>query len=285
MTPTTEISLRSPAFPTWCPGCGDFGIWSALKKALAELAIPQEQLVIVFGVGCSGNMADFLHSYGFHALHGRALPNAEAIKLANHNLKVLVVAGDGDTYGEGMGHFIAACRGNHDVTLLVHDNEVYGLTTGQAAPTMDKGRKTKSTPTGTIETPVNPIATAVTAGATWVGRGFAGNIPYTTQLLKLAMQHKGFAVLDVFQPCVTFNKVNTHLWYNERVYKIEGEPNKDKMKAIQWSYESEKLPIGVFYEDKKQLAYHEQVPALKEEPLILQSIEKVSLTKSLQEFR
>lgn len=286
MNPTTEVSLRSPVFPTWCPGCGDFGIWSSLKKALSELAIPQEQLVIVFGVGCSGNMADFLRCYGFHALHGRALPNAEGIKLSNHKLKVIVIAGDGDTYGEGMGHFIAACRGNHDITLLVHDNEVYGLTTGQASPTMDKGRKTKSTPTGTIEVPVNPIALAVNSGATWVGRGFAGNIPYTTELIKLAIQHKGFSLLDVFQPCVTFNKVNTHIWYNERVYKIEGETNTDKLKAVQWTYESEKLPIGVFYEDKNQKAYHEQVAALDEDqPLISQATNRVNLTNSLAEFK
>ncbi len=286
MTPTTEVSLKSPIFPTWCPGCGDFGIWSSLKKALAELAIPQEQLVIVFGVGCSGNMADFLRCYGFHALHGRALPNAEAIKLANHHLKVIVVAGDGDTYGEGMGHFIAACRGNHDITLIVHDNEVYGLTTGQASPTMDQGRKTKSTPTGTIEVPVNPLALAVNSGASWVGRGFAGNIPYTTELVKQAIQHKGFSLLDIFQPCVTFNKVNTHLWYNERVYKIEGEANQDKLKAIGLTYESDKLPIGVFYQNTNQKAYHEQVMVLeKDQTLFSQSIAQVSLAKSLQEYK
>lgn len=284
MTPTTEASLKSPVFPTWCPGCGDFGIWSSLKKALTELAIPQEQLVIVFGVGCSGNMADFLHCYGFHALHGRALPVAEAIKLTNHNLKVLVVAGDGDTYGEGMGHFIAAARGNHDITLMVHNNEVYGLTTGQASPTMDKGRKGKSTPLGVVEIPVNPISMAVTSGATWVGRGFAGNLPYTTELIKQAMQHKGFSLLDVFQPCVTFNKVNTHIWYNERVYKLEGEPNGDKMKAISWSLESEKLPIGIFYQDTNQKAYHEQLPVLGTKPLINQTIDQVSLRKTLSEF-
>lgn len=285
MTPTSQQSLQSPVFPTWCPGCGDFGIWASLKNALVELAIPEEQLVIVFGVGCSGNMADFVRCYGFHALHGRALPVAEGIKLTNHGLKVLVVAGDGDTYGEGMGHFIAACRGNHDITLVVHDNEVYGLTTGQASPTMEQGRKTKSTPTGTIEVPINPIATAVMAGATWVGRGFAGNLAYTTELMKLALQHKGFSLLDVFQPCVTFNKVNTHMWYNERVQKIEEGHNGDKMKAIQWSYESDKLPIGVFYEDTGRSAYHEQVVALEKGPLVSQPIDKVSLASTLQEFR
>ena len=285
MSQITDTTLKSPIFPTWCPGCGDYGIWSAIKKALVELAIPEEQLVIVFGVGCSGNMADFIRCYGFHALHGRSLPVAESIKLANHGLKVLVVAGDGDTYGEGMGHFIASCRGNHDITLLVHDNQTYGLTTGQAAPTTEHGRHTKSTPTGQIEVPVNPVALAVSAGATWIGRGYAGNIPFTTDLVKKAINHKGFSVLDVFQPCVTFNKVNTHMWYNQRVKPIEDQAiNSDKTKAWSMSQQADTLPIGVFYEDTVTQAYHEQVLALKEKTLISQSIEKVSLTQTLQRY-
>lgn len=284
-TNITDSTLKSPIFPTWCPGCGDYGIWSAIKKALVELAIPEEQLVIVFGVGCSGNMADFIRCYGFHALHGRSLPVAESIKLANHGLKVIVVAGDGDTYGEGMGHFIASCRGNHDITLLVHDNQTYGLTTGQAAPTTEHGRKTKSTPTGQVEVPVNPVALAVSAGATWIGRGYAGNIPFTTDLIKKAINHKGFSVLDVFQPCVTFNKVNTHMWYNQRVKPIEDPaPNTDKGKAWSMSQDIDTLPIGVFYEDAVTQAYHEQVPNLNDKPLIAQSIEKVSLAKPLQRY-
>lgn len=285
MTPISETTLHSPIFPTWCPGCGDYGIWASLKKALSELAIPEEELVMVFGVGCSGNMADFLRVYGFHALHGRSIPVAEAIKLANHNLKVIIIAGDGDTYGEGMGHFIAAARGNHDITLIVHNNGVYGLTTGQASPTSEKGRKTKSTPTGVVEVPVNPVAVAVTSGATWVGRGFAGNIPFTTELIKKAIEHKGFSLLDIFQPCVTFNKVNTAIWYNQRISKIEEQSNTDKLKAIQWSLETEKLPVGVFYEDTTQQPYHEQVPALKDKSLVAQSIEKISLAQILLEFK
>ncbi len=285
MTPISETTLHSPIFPTWCPGCGDYGIWASLKKALTELAIPEEQLVMIFGVGCSGNMADFLRVYGFHALHGRSIPVAEAVKLANHNLKVIVIAGDGDTYGEGMGHFIAACRGNHDITLIVHNNGVYGLTTGQASPTSEKGRKTKSTPTGVVEIPANPIAIAVTSGATWVGRGLAGDIPFTTELIKKALNHKGFSLLDIFQPCVTFNKVNTAIWYNQRVSKLENESGTDKLKAIQWSLETEKLPIGVFYEDTTQPPYHEQVPALKNGPLVAQSIDKISLEATLQEYK
>lgn len=284
-TPTSEITLKSPIFPTWCPGCGDYGIWSAIKKALSELAIPEEQLVIVFGVGCSGNMADFLRCYGFHALHGRALPVAESIKLANHGLKVLVVAGDGDTYGEGMGHFIAACRGNHDITLLVHDNQTYGLTTGQTAPTTEQGKKTKSTPTGQVEVPVNPVALAVSAGASWVGRGYAGNIPLTSELIKQAMNHKGFSVVDVFQPCVTFNKVNTHMWYNQRVAPVDATYDRTKREnAWAISQNHEKLALGVLFEDTAASAYHEQVPNLSKGPLTTQSIEHVSLKEMMSQY-
>lgn len=281
---TSNDTLKSPNFPTWCPGCGDYGIWSAIKKALVESNIPEEQLVIVFGVGCSGNMADFLRCYGFHALHGRSLTNAEAIKLANHDLKVVVIAGDGDTYGEGMGHFIAACRGNHDVTLIVHDNQVYGLTTGQAAPTTPAGWKTKSTPTGQIEVPVNPIAISVSAGATFVARGYAGNIPVTADLIKRAINHKGFSVVDTFQPCVTFNKHNTHAWYNERLHVLDDARDKtDKMEAIKLSMDTEKLHLGVLYETTTQPAYHESVPNLSKGTLVSQFPTQVSLEKSFEQ--
>lgn len=285
MSTTSDITLKSPIFPTWCPGCGDYGIWSAIKKALIESAIPEEELVIVFGVGCSGNMADFLRCYGFHALHGRGLANAEAIKMANHKLKVLVIAGDGDTYGEGMGHFIAACRGNHDITLLVHDNQVYGLTTGQAAPTTPKDRKTKSTPTGQVEVPVNPIALAVSSGATFVARGYAGNIPLTAELIKKAIAHRGFSLVDTLQPCVTFNKHNTHAWYNEHIGLLDENRDKtDKMAAIQLSSDPEKLQLGVLYEDPNQRPYHECVPLLREKSLIEQFPAQVSLTASLSQY-
>lgn len=282
---TSNDTLKSPNFPTWCPGCGDYGIWSAIKKALVESNIPEEQLVIVYGVGCSGNMADFIRSYGFHGLHGRALTNAEAIKLANHDLKVIVVAGDGDTYGEGMGHFIAACRGNHDVTLIVHDNQVYGLTTGQAAPTTPSGWKTKSTPAGQIEVPVNPITLAVASGATFVARGYAGNIPVTADLIKRAIAHKGFSLVDTFQPCVTFNKHNTHAWYNERIALLD--ENRDKtnmMEAMSLSMDTEKLHVGLLYEQTGRPAYHESVAHLEKGPLVKQFQSTVSLQESLTQY-
>ncbi|MEP7167154.1 MAG: thiamine pyrophosphate-dependent enzyme [Candidatus Woesebacteria bacterium] len=282
---TSDITLKSPNFPTWCPGCGDYGIWSAIKKALVESNIPEEQLVIVYGVGCSGNMADFLRCYGFHALHGRALPVAEAIKLANHDLKVLVIAGDGDTYGEGMGHFVAACRGNHDITLLVHNNQVYGLTTGQAAPTTPKGWETKSTPTGQIEVPVNPIAIAASTGASFIARGYAGNIPFTSELIKKAINHKGFSLVDTFQPCVTFNKHNTHVWYNEHTNKLdETRDTSDPMEAIKLSMDPEKLHLGVLYENQTVKPYHEWVPNLTKGSLVKQFATQVSLAESFKQY-
>lgn len=281
-----ETNLRSPIFPTWCPGCGDFGIWAAIKKALIESQIPAEQLVVCFDIGCSGNMADFLRVYGFHTLHGRALPIAEGIKMANHGLKVLVIGGDGGMYGEGMGHFIAACRGNHDITLLVHDNQTYGLTTGQTSPTTTQGVATKSTPQGVIEVPANPLGLAITSGASWVGRSYAGDIMYTADLLKKAMNHKGFSLLDVFQPCVTFNKRNTHQWFQQRVVKIEtiqGYSPENAAKAWELTQSTEQLPIGVFYE-RQVKPYHEMVTTLAKGPLYDAFPTKVDLSQAIADL-
>lgn len=277
----SKESLASPYFPTWCPGCGNFGVWTAFKNALAELQLPEEEVVIVYGVGCSGNMADFNRVYGFHALHGRAIPNAIAIKAANHRLKVVVVAGDGDTYGEGLNHFISAMRGNHDITLLVHDNEVYGLTTGQAAPTLEKGRTTKSTPLGTPETAINPLGLAITADCSFVARGFAGNISHLTSLIKQAIQHEGFSLVDMFQPCFTFNKINTYHYFKERVYNLQDMQHDihNKMSAWEKTHEQEKLPIGVFYENPTAISFHKSLPQLAAAPLVQQSIEQTNLDK------
>lgn len=282
----SKASLESPYFPTWCPGCGNFGVWTALKNALVELSIPEEELVIVYGVGCSGNMADFNRVYGFHALHGRAIPNAVAIKLANHRLKVIVVAGDGDTYGEGLNHLISAMRGNHDITMLVHDNQVYGLTTGQTAPTTAKGTKTKSTPAGAPEVPVNPIGFALTADATYIARGFAGNIKHLTKLIKDAILHPGFSLVDMFQPCFTFNRVNTYHYFKERVYNLQEQGFNADNKIIAWekTFEHDKLSTGVFYHDPHSTPFHQTLSQLEAGPLVRQSIERVQMDKALQPY-
>ena len=282
----SKTSLHSPYFPTWCPGCGNFGVWTAFKNALAELHIPEEDVVIVYGVGCSGNMADFNRVYGFHALHGRAIPNAVAIKLANHKMKVIVVAGDGDTYGEGLNHFISACRGNQDITLLVHDNQVYGLTTGQAAPTTEKGTLTKSTPLGAPEMAINPIGLALTADATFIARGFSGNISHLTGLIKRAILHEGFSLVDMFQPCFTFNHLNTYHYFKELTYDLqaEGFEGKNKVEAWEKSREHDRLPIGVFFEDTEMLPFHKTLKQLEAAPLIKQSIAERDISKMIASY-
>lgn len=287
MSTHTPQTLKSSIFPTWCPGCGDFGIWASLKQAIVELQIPEEQLVLVYGVGCSGNMADFNRVYGFHALHGRSIGNAEAIKLANQDLKVIVIAGDGDTYGEGLNHFLTAIRGNHDITLIIHDNQVYGLTTGQNSPTTAKGTKTKSSPLGVVDRPINPIGLALSADATFAARGYAGKIPHLTGLMKQAIMHPGCALLDVFQPCVTFNKINTHQWFQTKVVDLQEQNHDITNKAAAWqkSYEEQTLPIGVFYEDKNSVPYHKQLPQLQQNSLINMWSEKRNIQPLLNLFQ
>lgn len=287
MSTHTHQTLKSPIMPTWCPGCGDFGIWASLRQALVELALPEEEVVLVYGVGCSGNMADFNRVYGFHALHGRAIGNAEAIKLANHKLKVIVIAGDGDTYGEGMNHFLTAVRGNHDITLIVHDNQVYGLTTGQNSPTTTKGTKTKSSPLGVVDNPVNPIGLALSADGTFAARGYAGKIPHLTNLMKQAIMHPGFSLVDVFQPCVTFNKVNTHQWFQAKIYDLQeaGHDIHNRELAWQKTFEFDNMPIGIFYQHTESVPYHAQLPQLQERPLIEQWSSKRNIEPLLAQFR
>lgn len=272
-------------FPTWCPGCGNFGIWAAVKSAFKILGFTRENLAIVFGIGCSGNSNDFFWVNSFHALHGRAVPMAIGIKIANHDLPVVVIAGDGDTYGEGGNHLLHACRGNHDITVLVHDNRVYGLTTGQVAPTAIKGFKAKSTPEGIIETPVNPIALAVTQGATYVAQGFSGDISYTTDLIVKAITHKGFSLVNIFQPCVTFNPMTTYSWYRERIYKLDAQnhDSSDKNQALQKSLEAEeKIPLGIIYQSERP-TYTGSLSQLSGKPLVALS-EKRNLEVFRKEF-
>ncbi len=256
--------------PTWCPGCGDWGIGIAIKTALVQTGLRPAQVAVVFGIGCSGNMNDFLNASAIHSLHGRAIPTAIGIKLANHQLPVLVVAGDGDCYGEGGNHLLHACRGNHDLTVIVHDNRVYGLTTGQVAPTAQKGVRSKSTPSGVIETPIDPLALALTQGATFIAQAFAGDVVQMTEIIKQGISHRGFSLINVLQPCITFNKVNTYQYYLKRVYKLEEKYDKtnwEKAMATIKTTESEHFPLGVLYQVDKP-TYHHQLPQLKDnEPL------------------
>lgn len=280
------MNLRTPIFPTWCPGCGDFGIWGALKNALTKLEISEEKLVIVFDIGCSGNMADFIRVYGFHSLHGRAIPVAEGIAMANSDLSVIVVGGDGGLYGEGMGHLIAAAKTNINMTVIVHNNQTYGLTKGQASPTTAMGIKTGSTPSGVIEHPINPLGITLTAGATWVGRGYAPDIPGTTELIVQAIKHEGFSHLDIFQPCVTFNKFNTQAWFIKNLTKLpEGYISDNLTKAWEQSSRTDKLPVGLFYETTEVLPFHKRLPNLDKGTLISQFPSGVDLTAAMAEFK
>ncbi len=256
--------------PTWCPGCGDHGIGIGIKSAFVQLGLDPSSVAITFGIGCSGNMNDFLNAYAMHGLHGRSIPNAIGIKLANHSLPVVAVVGDGDCYGEGGNHFMHACRGNHDITIIVHDNCVYGLTTGQAAPTAKKGYKSKSTPSGIIEVPINPLLLSLTSGATFVAQGFAGDLPTMISLIKKGIEHKGFSLVNILQPCVTFNKINTYQYYMQHVYKLPGDYNSGSIEeAIKKGLElnEEKFPVGVIYQVDKP-TYTDQLSQIVNEPLI-----------------
>lgn len=251
----TTIQDFSGYTPTWCPGCGDWGIGAAVKTAFVQMGYSPSSLFVVFGIGCSGNMNDFLNAYALHALHGRSIPNAVGMKLARHKTPVVVIAGDGDCYGEGGNHFLHACRGNHDITVVIHDNGVYGLTTGQVAPTAQKGFKSKSTPAGIIEIPVNPLSLAVSQGATFVAQGFAGNIPQLIDLIKKGIQHRGFSLINILQPCVTFNKINTYAYYREKVYELPKDYDPSSFaqafaKSLEPTY-IEKFPVGVLYQVKR----------------------------------
>lgn len=279
-----QTDYQTSYFPTWCPGCGNFGIWGSLKTALANVGWKPEEFCVVYGVGCSGNMNDFVKAYGFHSLHGRSIPNAIGIKLANHRLPVVVVGGDGDLLGEGGNHLMHACRGNYNITVMVHNNQVYGLTTGQNSPTALKGTKGKSTPQGIIEEPLNPTALAISQGASFVGQGFAGDIPHLTNLMQQAINHKGFSIVNVYQPCVTFNKLNTYAWFRQRVYHLDENYDKtNKVAAMEKSFELiEKIPLGVLYQVDKP-TYEESIEQLGDVPLY-QHVPQASLENLIPEL-
>lgn len=273
--------------PNWCPGCGDYGIWTAVKMALVEMDIEPWKVLLVSGIGCSSKLPHWVKNvYGFHGIHGRVLPLATGARLANNELTVIGFAGDGDAYGIGMCHFIHAMRRNLDITYIVHDNQVYGLTTGQTSPTSDKGFATKSTPTGVIEIPVNPLALALASGATFVARGYAGDVKHLKTLMVEGVRHRGFALIDVLQPCVTFNRKNTHEWYAERVYKLEetGYDPTDKtqafLKAQEWD---DKIPVGILYREVRP-TYEDELPQIAEAPLAKQDVGDVDISRLMDEL-
>jgi 2-oxoglutarate ferredoxin oxidoreductase subunit beta len=258
--------------PDWCAGCGDFGVLNALQQACAELELAPHELLVVSGIGCSSNLPGFFRSYAVHSLHGRALPFATGAKLANHALTVIATGGDGDGYGIGLNHFIQAMRRNIDITYIVMNNEIYGLTAGQASPTSEPGMKTKTTPLGNLEGMLNPLALALASGCGYIARGFSGQPKHLVKLYQDGIRYSGFALIDVFSPCVTFNKQNTYPWFRERVYRLEDKGHDPTDfhaamdKALEWG---EKIPIGLVYRNpnpRPTLDAHD--PGLQAGPLV-----------------
>jgi 2-oxoglutarate ferredoxin oxidoreductase subunit beta len=258
----------------WCPGCGNHAIWNAVKMALAQAGLAPHEAILVSGIGQSSKLPDYVHVNAFTSLHGRPIPLAQAIHLANHGLKVIVHAGDGDTYGEGGNHLMHFLRRNADLALFVHNNRVYGLTKGQYSPTSPKGftSKTSPPPKGALERPVNPIAMALAAGATFVARSWSGDVPHLIDMMVAAIEHKGAALVDIFQPCVVFNPHYAFDYYRDRVYKLEeteGYDPTDLDAAWAKAHEGEEhLPIGVIFESDEWPTYEEQVAGLQEGPLV-----------------
>jgi len=256
--------------PTWCAGCGNWGIGKAIELALKKQELTPDSVAMLFDIGCSGNMNDFINAYAMHTLHGRALATAVGVKTANHHLPVLVTGGDGALYGEGGNHFLHACRGNHDLTVVVHDNSVYGLTTGQVSPTAQKGSKSRSTPGGIIERPVNPLLLALTQGATFVAQGFTAQLPQLAELIKAGMQHKGLSVINVLQPCVTFNKTNTYAYYIKNSYALPADHDTSSFAAALEQAQAtfaERFPLGILYQTERP-TYQDELSQISEQALV-----------------
>ncbi len=271
--------------PAWCPGCGNFSILKTFKDAMVEMGIEPHRFTIVSGIGQAGKFPHYVKCNTFNGLHGRTLPVATAIRLANHNMLTIAVAGDGDCYGEGGNHLMHAMRRNINVKLFVHDNQIYGLTKGQASPTSMEGMVTKNQPFGVFSEQLNPMALAVALDCSFAARGFAGDGEHLKNLIKEAINYKGFALVDILQPCVTFNKINTYEWYRQRVYRIEPEYNpEDRIeafkKALEWG---DRIPIGIIYRNSRP-TFEERIPVIKDTPLVKQPFDLSRLETTLKEF-
>ena len=271
--------------PAWCPGCGNFAILKAFKDMLIELQLEPHQITVVSGIGQAAKLPHYTKCNTFNGLHGRALPVATGIRLANHAMPVIVTTGDGDCYGEGGNHLLAAIRRNINVKLFVHNNQIYGLTKGQPSPTTSEGTKAKNVPSGVISEQFNPMALAVALDCGFAARAFAADTEHLKGLMKEAMNHQGFALIDILQPCVTFNKVNTYDWYRERVYHIEPEYNpEDRLAAFSKSLEwGDRIPIGVICRNSRP-AFEERVPMIAAGPLVQQGFDSSRIEETLKEF-
>jgi len=271
---------------TWCPGCGNFSIRETLKKTLTDLSLKPEEVVLVTGIGQAAKMPHYLRVNGFNGLHGRALPAGVALAAVRKDLKVIVESGDGDTYGEGGNHFLHNLRRNPDLAHFVHNNQIYGLTKGQASPTSEKGMQTGVQRKGVTHLPFNPILQAIVGGATFVARSFSGDPQHLEEMMKKAIEHKGYALLDILQPCVSFNKLNTFKWYKDRVYYIDEKHDprdweKAVLKASEWG---EKIPLGLFYQEDREI-FAEEFPVLKREEIFSPPERVMGWNRLLEEFK
>lgn len=271
----------------WCPGCGDFGILNAVKKTLVKLGREPKDILICSGIGQAAKLPHYIKCNCFNGLHGRALPPAAGAKIANHALTVLVTTGDGDCYGEGGNHFIHNIRRNLDITVVVHDNQVYGLTKGQASPTSDLGYKTRIQLDGVILEPIRPLELAIALGCGFVARGYSADSEHLSWLILEGIKHKGFSLIDVLQPCVSFNKINTYEWYSKRIYKVNEDPSYNPSdliaafgKASEWG---DRIPLGIIYQAEKP-TYEDKSGINKRPPLIEDNIENIDISPALKDF-
>ncbi|TDM11860.1 2-oxoacid:ferredoxin oxidoreductase subunit beta [Macrococcus lamae] len=258
----TFKDFRNDVKPNWCPGCGDFSVQAAIQKAAAGVGLEPENLAVITGIGCSGRLSGYVNSYGFHSIHGRALPLAQGVKMANQELTVIASGGDGDGFAIGMGHTVHALRRNIDITYIVMDNQIYGLTKGQTSPSSAPGFVTKTTPHGAIEQNVSPLQLAITSGATFIAQSFSSDIKELTAIIEAGIQHKGFSFINVFSPCVTYNKVNTYDWFKENITKlstIEDYDPSNKAMALSTVMEHDGLVTGIVYQDTVTKSYAEQI--------------------------
>ena len=268
---STAKDFQNRIKPNWCPGCGDFGVQTAIQRAFAASGREPHEFMVVAGIGCSGRMSGYLHTNGFHGTHGRALPLAQGMKLANRGLTVVAVGGDGDGFAIGAGHTMHALRRNIDITYIVMDNHIYGLTKGQASPHSDLGFKTKTTPYGVIETPLSVLQLALAAGATFVAQGFSKNPDELVALIEAGIAHPGFAFINVMSPCVTYNKVNTYAWFTEHLVSLAGidgyDPTNKKL-ALSTLLDHDDLVTGLIYQDREKKSYQELLHGYSSTPLI-----------------
>jgi 2-oxoglutarate/2-oxoacid ferredoxin oxidoreductase subunit beta len=279
---TTFKDFRNNVKPNWCPGCGDFSVQAAIQRASANVGLTPDQLAVISGIGCSGRISGYINSYGFHGIHGRSLPIAQGVKMANRDLTVIASGGDGDGFAIGMGHTIHAIRRNIDITYIVMDNQIYGLTKGQTSPRSDVGFVTKSTPQGSIESALSVMEMALTAGATFVAQSFSTDLKDLTALIEAGINHKGFSLINVFSPCVTYNKVNTYDWFKENLTKlanVEGYDPNNKEIAMQTLMQHKGLVTGLIYQNTEQKSYQEQLNGYSEQPL-----SEAELTINEEEF-